>query len=266
MVALFLWHTSCVNITLTFKLLNMKTQKHQQQLDQFSAIFLQLGFIFALFMTYVILEHKTVKKYSVFVNYQHTSKTDFFIEPPTNWRFVKKVVKPVSKPKVNVTLPPVVKPQPHIITIVPPKTPVVQRINKTKTTNPILPIPTKPQKPVVKHTMKSIEDVPVFPGCKGSNEAKRACFESKIRKFVARKYNADIGYNLHSKTKKIKVRVIFKISKTGDIEILKMYSRYSKLKKEAMRVVNKLPKMTPGKVKGKPVAVIYSLPIIVKSE
>ena len=61
---------------------------------------------------------------------------------------------------------------------------------------------------------------------------------------------------------KQKIYVKFKILKTGKIEILGVRAPHKKLAKEARRVVNKLPKMIPGKQKGKPVNVTYMLPII----
>ena len=34
-----------------------------------------------------------------------------------------------------------------------------------------------------------IENVPVFPGCRGDNESKRNCMSQKIAKFISKKFN-----------------------------------------------------------------------------
>ena len=56
--------------------------------------------------------------------------------------------------------------------------------------------------------METVKKEPVYPDCKGTNKDKKACFEKKIRKFVARKYNADLG-NTIAKGKKQRIRVLF---------------------------------------------------------
>ena len=59
-----------------------------------------------------------------------------------------------------------------------------------------------------------------------------------------------------------RINVIFKISKTGDITGIRARAPHPGLEKEAARVIGLLPKMKPGKQRGKPVNVPYSLPII----
>ena len=44
--------------------------------------------------------------------------------------------------------------------------------------------------------------------------------------------------------------------------MLRPGSVHSKLKKEAERVINKIPEMIPGKQRDKAVGVIYTLPIV----
>ncbi len=105
-----------------------------------------------------------------------------------------------------------------------------------------------------------IEDVPVFPGCKGSKKEKRDCLNQKIRKHVARKFNGDLAGELGLSGKQ-KIYVKFKITKTGGIQILGARAPHKRLEKEARRVVNLLPKMIPGKQRGRPVNVTYMLPI-----
>lgn len=107
-----------------------------------------------------------------------------------------------------------------------------------------------------------IENVPVFPGCeKGSNTAKKKCMSQKIAKFVNRKFNVDLASDLGLSGRQ-RISVIFKIDKTGAITGVRARAPHPGLEKEAKRVINLLPKMKPGKQRGKPVTVPYSLPIV----
>ena len=107
-----------------------------------------------------------------------------------------------------------------------------------------------------------IENVPVFPGCeRGNNEKKRKCMSEKISKFVQRKFNTDLAGDL-GLTGRQRISVIFKIDKGGNVTGVRARAPHPRLEKEAQRVINLLPKMQPGKQKGKAVIVPYSLPII----
>ena len=107
-----------------------------------------------------------------------------------------------------------------------------------------------------------IENVPVFPGCdKGNNDAKKKCMSDKITKFVQKKFNTDLAGDLGLSGRQ-RINVIFKIDKKGDIVGIRSRAPHPALEKEAARVIRLLPKMKPGKQRGKAVTVPYSLPII----
>ncbi|RED48691.1 energy transducer TonB [Seonamhaeicola aphaedonensis] len=107
-----------------------------------------------------------------------------------------------------------------------------------------------------------IENVPIFPGCeKGDNNAKRACMSKKISDFVNKKFNTDLAGDLGLSGRQ-RINVIFKIDKTGAVTGIRARAPHPGLEKEAKRVIGLLPKMQPGKQRGKPVNVPYSLPII----
>ena len=107
-----------------------------------------------------------------------------------------------------------------------------------------------------------IENVPIFPGCeKGNNDAKRKCMSAKITKFVQKKFNTDLAGDL-GLTGRQRINVVFKIDKTGRVVGVRSRAPHPRLEKEAARVINLLPKMKPGKQRGKAVIVPYSLPII----
>lgn len=107
-----------------------------------------------------------------------------------------------------------------------------------------------------------IENVPVFPGCeKGNNAKKKQCMSAKIQKFVQRKFNTELAGDLGLSGRQ-RINVIFKIDKTGSITGVRARAPHPGLEKEAKRVISLLPKMKPGKQRGKPVTVPYSLPIV----
>ena len=106
-----------------------------------------------------------------------------------------------------------------------------------------------------------IENVPEYPGCeRGSNTEKRKCMSDKIAKFVQRKFNTDLAGDLGLSGRQ-RISVIFKIDKNGNVTGVRSRAPHPRLEKEAARVINMLPKMKPGRQRGKAVIVPYSLPI-----
>ncbi|MDX1470694.1 MAG: energy transducer TonB [Flavobacteriaceae bacterium] len=108
-----------------------------------------------------------------------------------------------------------------------------------------------------------IENVPVFPGCEneGGNEAKKKCMSEKIADFVNKKFNTDLAGDLGLSGRQ-RINVIFKIDKSGNVTNIRSRAPHPGLEKEAARVIGLLPKMKPGKQRGKAVTVPYSLPIV----
>ncbi len=112
-----------------------------------------------------------------------------------------------------------------------------------------------------------IENVPIFPGCKGNNKKLRACFSDKVSKFVSKKFNSELASDLGLTPGSIlKIFVVFKIDKNGNVVDIKARAPEKKLQEEAIRVVKLLPKMIPGKQRGKAVGVKYGLPIVFRVE
>ncbi len=108
-----------------------------------------------------------------------------------------------------------------------------------------------------------IENVPVYPGCEGekTNDAKKRCMSSKISDFINKKFNSNLASDLGLEGRQ-RIAVQFKIDKNGRVTDVRARAPHPRLEKEAMDVVQSLPNMTPGKQRGKPVGVLYSLPII----
>lgn len=85
----------------------------------------------------------------------------------------------------------------------------------------------------------------------------------KISKLIRKKFNPDLADGLGLSGKQ-KIDVQFKIDKTGKVTDIKTRAPHARLEKEAERVINKIPQMTPGRQSNKNVGVICSLPIIFK--
>ena len=58
-----------------------------------------------------------------------------------------------------------------------------------------------------------------------------------------------------------RVFVQFMIGKDGNISGIRTRGPDKNLEREANRIIGKLPKMTPGKQRGRPVRVPFSIPI-----
>lgn len=108
-----------------------------------------------------------------------------------------------------------------------------------------------------------IDNVPVFPGCKQTdNQALKKCMSIGVQEHVAKNFNIKIANNLNLPEGLQRISVQFKIDKKGHVVNVRARGPHPNLENEAVRVVESLPKMTPGKQKGETVGVLYSLPII----
>ena len=107
-----------------------------------------------------------------------------------------------------------------------------------------------------------IEEVPKFPGCQGNNEQLKQCMQEKIQAFVSQNFNSEIAQDLGLEPGTKRIFVTFVIDKNGNIANIESRAPHKSLQLEAKRVVKSLPKMEPGRQRGKPVRVKYSLPIV----
>ena len=108
-----------------------------------------------------------------------------------------------------------------------------------------------------------IEDVPLYPGCERVPKSqRRSCFQEQIQKHI----NRNFRYPEIAQEMGIQGRVFiqFTIGKDGSISGIRTRGPDKNLEKEAARIIGKLPKMTPGKQRGRPVRVPFSIPIIFK--
>ncbi|MEO1032610.1 MAG: energy transducer TonB [Bacteroidota bacterium] len=104
-----------------------------------------------------------------------------------------------------------------------------------------------------------IERVPQFPGCTGSNEELRACFQRKMNEHLQKHFRyPDAAAELDIQGR---VFVYFIIDKTGTVSKIKSRGPDKLLETEAERIISLLPKMAPGKQRNRAVGVPYSIPI-----
>jgi protein TonB len=105
-----------------------------------------------------------------------------------------------------------------------------------------------------------IEDVPIFPGCeKVSKDKRRDCFQEQMNNHIRKNFRyPEIAQEMGIQGR---VYVNFIIDKDGSITNIKMRGPDQNLEKEAERIISRLPNMTPGKQRGRPVRVPFSIPI-----
>ena len=229
-------------------------------LENYSKMFMQLGLVLALLVVYLAIEKKTYDRVI-----EDLGPVVLNIEDEEQTVEIEQVKPPEPK-----TPPP---PTPDKIEVVEDEEEVVETVIESTETDEdeaveIEEIIEVDEEEEVEEDVPFaiIEDVPVFPGCKGNKDQLRACLQDKITKHVNRKFNADLASDLGLSPGVKRIFVMFKIDKTGNIVDVMARAPHKRLEQEAIRVVELLPKMTPGKQRGRPVGVKYSLPIAFKVE
>lgn len=111
-----------------------------------------------------------------------------------------------------------------------------------------------------------VSQTPTFSMCTGSNEELKDCLNKTLQTLVATNFDAEIVKGLDLESGRTRIYVQFKITKVGGVEVIGVRAAHSKLEEEARRVVENLPKMIPGMHNGKPVNVLYMLPISINVE
>lgn len=107
-----------------------------------------------------------------------------------------------------------------------------------------------------------VESVPVFPGCEGAknNTERKACFQQQIMAFVSRNFTypeAALQLNIQGR-----VYVQFVVEKDGSVSNIQILRGVDPiLDREAIRVIEALPKIQPAKQRGQPVRMSFVMPI-----
>lgn len=106
-----------------------------------------------------------------------------------------------------------------------------------------------------------LDQVPIYPGCEGTNEQLKACMKEKVSLFINRKFNMRAAERLDLPAGQHKMLANFKIDSKGNVVNIKITGDHEDLNKLYEKALKKLPKMEPGMQNGKPVGVMYSMPV-----
>lgn len=235
----------------------MKPKKNPKaDLTKRSVLFLQLGLILVLFIAWQAIEWKTYDKSNIDLGQLDLGDLDDEEIPITEI---------LNTPPP----PPPPPPAPEIIEVVEDEEEVEEDIIESTETNQdeiveVKEVVEAPVEEVIADVpFAVIENVPIFPGCENlsNNDQRKKCMSEKVQEFVQRKFNTDLGSQLGLSGIN-RVIVQFKIDKNGNITDVRSRAPHPRLEQEAARVINSLPKMQPGRQRGKPVGVMYSLPIV----
>lgn len=130
------------------------------------------------------------------------------------------------------------------------------------------PPPPPPPPPPKKEAeiFRRVEEMPMFPGCEDKpKDDRKQCAEEKLLKFIYK----NIKYPAIARENNIQGTVVasFVIEKDGSITDAKILRDIGgQCGDEALRVVNMMPKWTPGKQRGRAVRVQFNLPVRFKLE
>lgn len=240
-----------------------KSQKHDANLQKNSTLYFQIGLILCLLGTYALFEMQFQdKKIKIIEDTAKVEKVTIDYVPP----YIVEVIKPKSPEPLPS------KDLKDVYTVVEDDQPVVQTIINTSED------PAPQKEPIEINHIKVIPDpvdedfmvpfavieqAPVYPGCEKykTNDDRKKCMSDKISKLVGKKFNIDIGseYGISGRQR---ITTQFTIDKNGNVSDIKIRGPHHALENEAKRVINKIPKMTPGLQQQVPVGVIYTLPIV----
>lgn len=237
----------------------MKAKKNKHaRLSPYRKLFFQLGLVLTLMLIYTALEWKTANRYVTDLD-QIDIQNEELIEIPVTQRILE--VKP----------PPPPPPAPEKIEIVKDQEDIEETVLESTETDESEFVEVTEYEDIEEiiedEEMEKdipfaiIEEAPIYPGCKGTKAEQRKCLQDKINKHVLKNFNCELAQELGLTPGKKKVYVQFRIDKTGDIVNIRARGPHSRLEKEAVRVVDMLPTMVPGKQRTKPVGVSYTLPI-----
>jgi len=228
-------------------------------LESYTKLFRLLGLVLTLLVVYLAIESKVYERSGIGLDI--VSLSNFEEEEETLEIEIEQVIPP----------PPPAASTPELIEIVEDIVEVEESIIETSETDEfekievaeIVEVEQEEEEFVEDVPFAIIEDVPIYPGCEKEKgkKAKKNCLNKAIQKHVAKNFDGNLAADLGLPQGKIKIYVQFKITKTGVIEIVAARAPHKQLEKEAMRVVSSIPKMTPGKQRGRAVNVTYMLPI-----
>ena len=233
-------------------------KKHPKaNLENYSKLFAQLGLVSSLFISYLLIENKTFDNQIAILSDQDRHLIDD-TEQIVEIKFEIPKIEPQPKKKVIVDVIKQAKNDDDILET------IIDPIDPQDPVDIAKMIDVKPDEvfnPEDEVDYVFLEEAPLFPGCKGTSEERKACFSKQISKYINRKFNAGLAEEMGLAPGIQRIFTLFKIDKNGNVTGVRSRAPHPRLEKEAARVINLLPKMKPGRQRGKAVVVPYSLPI-----
>lgn len=228
----------------------MKPKKNpKKDLNGNSSLYFVLGLLLVMLLTFVALEWKTYEPDTIYDVSMNVTESEIEEEPVEIYK--------IEKPKIKQVLPPEIKIEEDNVEIE--ETEILS--TEVNTDTEILEVDEIDVDEIdedVTVPFSVIEDVPVFPGCEGEKN-KRACFQKMMSKHISKNFRyPEIAQEMGIQGR---VNIMFVIQKDGSIGDIQLRGPDKNLEIEAKRIINKLPKMIPGKQRGSPVKVPFSIPI-----
>lgn len=264
---------SYINRLLAFFNGNKETKQHSKrdaQISYDSFTFFLIGIIITS-LAVAIIANTRFKTSEIAVDYRspNTIEEEFY----GNFT-IEKEIEPVKEKEKEVKKEPVKKQPQEQLKIIE-NTSKENETDIGKTDEPVIDVPDNPKgktdnnlpEDPINYSFIGVEIVPVFPGCEtlSNNNDRKKCMSNEISKLISKRFDISIAETLNLNGKQ-SIYVTFIVNKNGQITDVQVRAPHPRLEKEAKRVVNLIPKLSPGMQNDKPVNVMYSLPIVINVE
>lgn len=248
-------------------ILSLREKKHLSNIPRSNGLYFQLGLVAVLVIVYSLFQLQFEQKEAVIdkpvINLDledNNTPPDFVIEkeipiPPldqVNRIHIQDLTSIQIVDDDTDVLPTVIYDSSHVLE----RTPDITDIDVVVVEDSLEPIP-----------ISLVSDLPVYPGCeKFSDKKKQAeCMSKKITQHISKEFDTDIAINYGIKGRQ-RISVTFVIDTQGNVINVKARAPHPQLQKEAIKVLNSLPRMRPARQGYRKVSVTYALPVIFQVE
>tara|TARA_R110002126_G_scaffold73620_4_gene183536 strand:+ start:2542 stop:3243 length:702 start_codon:yes stop_codon:yes gene_type:complete len=231
----------------------MKPKKNpQKDLNKKSGMFFVVGLLLVLTMVYTALEWKS---------FESDINIDFAMNTPEDGIEEEHIEKfEIEPPKIKQVLPQEIKIEENDTEVEETEIIAIEVNIETEIVD-VKDFEVVEEEEEVKVIWSTIEEVPVFPGCENEKD-KRACFNDMMQKHIRKNFRyPELAQEMGIQGR---VNTQFVINNDGSIGAILKRGPHKELEKEAVRILSKLPKMTPGKQRGSAVKVSFAIPITFK--
>lgn len=237
----------------------------RKRLENFSKIFFQIGLALTLFIIYASMEYKTYEKtygkLETVVLAQELTEEIPIVKKIQIKTTQKKAPPPATVEKLEIVKDDVELPETIIEST---ETDENEAVTNAEVTNDEIVEIAEEETIIEDVPFMMIQNVPVYPGCRGNNEKLKKCFAKKVSNHFSKKFNPNLGNELGLTAGKKSIYVVFTVDKNGEITNIKARGPHPILEKEVVQITQSLPKMKPGKQHGVPVGVAYGIPVTFK--